>query len=205
MSEPEEPRIESATPEDVAKYAPSSQAESASGDEPGETELKKAQAERDEFKDKWLRAKAEASNQLRRLRAEREEAVRLAVADLARGVLTIVDNMERTLEALEENHDASKLAEGVRITHDQLLKLLSDHEIKRIEALGQPFDPTRHEAVAQQPSGDLPEGTVVQEVHGGYLYRDRVLRPARVIVSCLPAESKKDGAETSDDESDNKE
>ena len=190
----DEIRIEAATPEDVAKYAPSGAGASGSAASPpaegapeAETELQKTQRERDEYKDKWLRAKADAQNQLRRLRSEREEAVRVAVADFARAVLNIVDDLERTLQAAEENHDAEHLIEGVRIIRDHLHKVLGEYRIQRIESLGQPFDPLLHRALTQQPSADLPDGTVVQEVQAGYKIEDRVLRPATVIVSCAPS------------------
>jgi molecular chaperone GrpE len=197
-SEPQDIRIEAATPDEVAKYASSdkgapstSPAQPEQGAEGGaETELQKAQRERDEFKDKWLRAKADAQNQARRLRSDRDEAVRLAVAHFARGMLTVVDDLERTLEAAQEDHSEDRLLEGVRIVRDHLLKTLSEHQIQRIESLGQPFDPALHQAITQQSSTDLPSGTIVQEVHPGYKMNDRVLRPAMVIVSCEPPGSK---------------
>jgi molecular chaperone GrpE len=196
-SEPKDIKIESATPEEVAKYASSdagSPGGSATQPEQGageaETELRKTQREREEFKDKWLRAKADAQNQARRLRSDRDEAVRLAIADFARGLLTVVDDLERTLEAAQEDHNEGRLLEGVRIVRDHLLKTLGEHQIQRIESLGQPFNPALHLAITQQPSADLPSGTIVQEVHPGYKMNDRVLRPAMVVVSCEPSGEK---------------
>lgn len=188
----EEPKIETPTSEEVAQFG---QADSAVPSEPSpvDTELQKTLRERDEFKDKWLRAKADAQNQARRLRADRDEAVQLATADFARSVLMIVDNMERAVDSAVQNPDVNKLIEGVRIVHDALLKMLIDHQIERIDSEGKPFDPTQHQAITQQVSAEHPEGTVIKEVQPGYKLRDRVLRPAGVIVSVAPKEEQKAG------------
>ncbi|MBN1344678.1 MAG: nucleotide exchange factor GrpE [Phycisphaerae bacterium] len=154
-----------------------------------ETDLQRTERERDEFRDKWLRAQAEAQNQARRLRADREEAVRYAIRNFARSLLNVVDDMERSMEAAQaagESDEGKPLAEGVRIVYDHLLKVLSDHHVERIESVGQPFDPTCHEAMMQQPSADCPSGTVLLEVQRGYRLHERVLRPARVIISSGP-------------------
>lgn len=180
---------ESETPEETAGQAGEQEApveEARSDRKDAETELDRAVRQRDEFKDKWLRGKADAQNQVRRLQTDRDEAVRFAVAGLARSLLNVVDDLERTVQAAEESAEADSLAKGVRIVYDALLKVLADHHVERIEAPGQPFDPQCHEAITQQPSADMPPGMVLQEIQAGYRLHERVLRPARVIVSCEP-------------------
>jgi len=219
--------IEIATPDEVAEFgrddsakpsAPpqlgdgtataATQAEPDNAETEPQTDLQRAERERDEYKDKWLRVKAESQNQARRLQADRKEAVRYANADFARSLLTVVDDLERSLAAANQDADTAALAEGVRIVYDHLLKVLSDHHVEVIEAVGQPFDPTCHEALTQQPSADYPSGTVLQEAQKGYRLHERVLRPARVIVSCEPsqAEQPDEGEQTeAESEDDNKE
>lgn len=198
-------KIEIATPDEVEQFASASDQGDApddsqapeqtdppddnpGSDPPEESELDKALRERDEFREKWLRAQAEAQNQAKRLRADREEAVRYAITGFARTLLNVVDDLERSLQAAEQGADAESLKSGVRIVFDHLLKVLADHHVEPIAAVGEPFDPTCHEAMTQQPSTEHPPGTVLQEVQKGYRLHDRVLRPSRVIVSSVPAE-----------------
>jgi molecular chaperone GrpE len=202
MKDKKKTKIEIATPEDVAKYGPSESSESKAeerapeqaapgadatadtGAGEGETELQRAERERDEYKDRWLRAQAEIQNQARRLRADRDEAVRYANADFVRALLPVVDDLERSLAAAsKEGAEPAALVDGVRIVYDHLLKILSEHHVERIESVGQPFDPTCHEALTQQPSTEHPSGTVLHEMQKGYRLKERLLRPARVIIS----------------------
>jgi molecular chaperone GrpE len=86
------------------------------------------------------------------------------------------------------------LAEGVRLVHQNLLKVLEAHHVERIESLGQPFDPSCHEAMMQQPTDEHPPGTVVEEYQPGYKLWDRVVRPAKVIVAQGPSSSEPEAA-----------
>ena len=134
-----------------------------------------------ELQDKYLRARAEVDNIARRAQQERLEAVRFGNADLLRALLPVVDDFERTLAAGGDQTGA--VLEGVKLIYDKLVKLLRDSGVEPLESLGKPFNPTEHSALLQQPSADRPPGTVIQEVQRGYRYRDRVLRPAQVIVA----------------------
>lgn len=151
------------------------------GDSPG-MDLPEETAEVD-WKDKFLRAKADFQNLQRRAVEEQRAAVRYANADFARALLDPVDDLERTLEARPPGENEDPVLAGIRLIHGKLAKLLKDHRVEVIEALGQHFDPRLHEALLQQPCRDLPPGTVIQEVQKGYKLHDRVLRPARVIVA----------------------
>ncbi|MCP4246588.1 MAG: nucleotide exchange factor GrpE [bacterium] len=132
--------------------------------------------------DKHLRAVAELQNFRRRATTERQETLRYGAADLIRAILNVVDDFERTLAALAE-HESSSVIQGIQLVHDNLLKALAAHHVERVSAAGQTFDPNLHEAIMQQPSDEHPAGAVVQEVQAGYRLWDRVLRPAKVIVS----------------------
>jgi len=136
-----------------------------------------------ELRDKNLRLLAELQNQQKRFMREREEALRYAEAELARELLVVLDDLERTLAAATNTPDVATLTDGVRIVYEHFLKVLKRCHIEPIEAVGRPFDPAFHEALLQQPSAEYPAGTVVAELARGYRMRERLLRPSRVIVS----------------------
>jgi molecular chaperone GrpE len=153
-------------------------------------------SEADEWRDKFLRAKAELSNYQKRSEKDRSEAMRYAHAELARALLPIADDLERLIRsASEQNASIEALVEGVRLTQENFLKVLEKFHVLPIEAHGQPFDPSVHEALMEQPSeqhADLP--VVLHEVTRAITLHDRVLRPSKVIVSksiALPADQAK--------------
>jgi molecular chaperone GrpE len=143
-----------------------------------------APSEADEWRDQLLRAKAELANYQKRAEKERQESLKYANSEFARALLPLVDDLDRLLKsAAEPTAKLEALVEGVRLTRDNFLKLLNQFKVIPIEAQGQPFDPNVHEALMQQPSEQHAEPTVLQEVGRGYKLHDRVLRPAKVIVS----------------------
>ncbi len=137
-----------------------------------------------DWKDKFLRAKADLQNVQRRAAEEQRTAVRFANAELLRSLLEILDDFERTRAADSEAPEA--LRAGVQLIYEKLQKLLRDSQVEEIEAVGRPFDPQQHEALMQQPSADHPPHTVLEQVQKGYRCFERILRPARVIVSRAP-------------------
>jgi molecular chaperone GrpE len=142
--------------------------------------------------DKHLRAVAEQQNYMRRAATERSEMARYATAEVIRDVLTVVDDLERSLKAADTGE--ASLVDGVKLIHDNLLRTLAKHNVERIDSKGVPFDPNKHEALMRQPTADHPPGTVLEEHQVGYKLWDRVLRPAKVIVSSeLPTASRADG------------
>jgi len=141
-------------------------------------------AEVQEWKDKFLRAKADLANYQRRSEKERAEALRYANAGLIRSLLAVLDNLERVVASAEADPgNGAALLEGVKLTLDSFIKVLQEANVQRIEAEGMPFDPQVHEAMMEQPSADHSERTVLKEAMKGYRLHDRVLRPSRVIVS----------------------
>jgi molecular chaperone GrpE len=143
-------------------------------------DLRALAEERDKFLDLLQRTQADFDNYQKRNRRELEIERQYALTPLARDLLPILDNLERALATVKEE---TPLVQGVRLVHSQLLETLKRHHIGLIEAVGKSFDPNRHEAVMQQPAPGKPANTVLQVLEQGYAYHDRVLRPAKVIVS----------------------
>ena len=139
-----------------------------------------------ELEDSLLRAKADFQNLQRRAAVERSEAIRYGNADLMRSLLGAIDDFERSLAAAESSENYESVIEGVRLVHANLVKALNDHGLETIEALHEPFDPNIHEALMRQPSSVHEPGTVVEQIAKGYRLRDRVVRPAKVIVAAAP-------------------
>jgi molecular chaperone GrpE len=149
-------------------------------------ELSSLRREVAELRDKNLRLLAEAQNQQKRAERERQELRRFAEFELARDLLVLIDDLERTADAARAIAGGQAIADGVRIVSEHFQKLLRDHGIAPIEAVGRPFDPNFHEALLQQPSDEHPAGIVLQELARGYTMHERVLRPSRVAVSGGP-------------------
>jgi molecular chaperone GrpE len=145
-------------------------------------------AELDETKDQLLRALAETENVRRRAAREREDASRYGIAEFAREVLTVSDNLERALqslppEACDGNEQLKSLRDGVEMTLRALGGVLERRGIQRIDPAGEPFDHNFHEAMFEIEDPSQAPGTVVQVVEPGYRIHDRLLRPARVGVA----------------------
>ena len=140
-------------------------------------------------KDRLLRTLAEMENLRKRTEREVADARIYGISAFARDVLTVADNMHLALEALDkelrEKSDSSvkALLDGVELTERALLNALDKHGVKRIEPLGQKFDPNRHQAMYEAEDASVPAGHVAQVIQAGYLIGDRVLRPALVAVS----------------------
>jgi molecular chaperone GrpE len=150
----------------------------------GEVEELRRQLE--EKQDRLLRALAEMDNMRRRAQREREEYVRYATEALLRDLIPVLDNLDRALEAARSASDAARVVEGVELIRRELLRVLERAGLTRYSAVGQTFDPARHEATERVISPDREPDTVVAEVVPGYLLHDRVLRPAQVAVAVAP-------------------
>ncbi len=153
----------------------------------GEAErLMKAEAERDEMKDRLLRTLADMENLRRRTEREVADARAYGVTSFARDMLNVADNLRRALESVpaeaREGMEGAlqALVEGVELTERDLLKTLERHGVRRLEPQGQKFDPNHHQAMFEVPDPSVPNGTVTQVVQAGYVIGDRVLRPALV-------------------------
>jgi molecular chaperone GrpE len=153
------------------------------------SELETLQQENAGMKDRLLRSLAEMENLRRRTEREVADAKTYGVANFARDMLVVADNLRRALDHLpaemRESADAAakSLVEGVEVTERDFLSRLTRHGVKKLEPQGERFDPNLHEALFEVPDEDVPAGTVVQVIESGYTIGDRVLRPAKVGVS----------------------
>jgi len=181
--------------------SPAGEAEAAAGETPwagGEEAAERAaaedalaalQGENDRLKDQLLRALAEMENLRRRMARELNDARAFAVANFARDVLAVSDNLRRAIEAVPEAERAAAdpalaaLLEGVEMTERELQNALEKHRVKRLDPKGERFDPHFHQAMFEVPDAEVASGTVVEVVQAGYVIGDRVLRPAMVAVS----------------------
>ncbi len=139
-----------------------------------------------EMKDRALREMADAENTRRRAQKEREETSKYAVASFAKEMLAVSDNFRRALDAApNENTDPAvkNLIVGIDATERQLLVVLERFGIKKIDPVGQPFDPNFHRVMMEVDAADQPAGTVVQVLQAGYVIHDRLLREALVAVA----------------------
>ncbi len=146
------------------------------------------------LKDRLLRMAAEMENLRKRTEREKAEATLYAATNFARDLLSVADNLGRALQALpeEERERAGEietnLIAGVEVTERELLNVFQRHGIRRIEAVGQKFDPNFHQAMFEVPTSEKPPGTVMQELQSGYAVGERCLRPSLVGVRRLKAE-----------------
>lgn len=197
---------------DDAAAEPAEPAEQAEqrDDAPAEPEveadpLETLRQERDEALARLQRVTADYQNYQKRVIKQQAEARGFAVADVIRTLLPILDDFERSLEAAAKADSIENVADGLRIVHDHFRQALKGHDLEPIESVGKPFDPALHEAMMEQDAPDVPPRTVVQEYARGYRLCDRVLRPAKVVVSkaAEPAADEKSAAPDADPEDDN--
>jgi molecular chaperone GrpE len=144
--------------------------------------IEQLEAQAEEASNRYLRLAADFDNFKKRARQEQADLVRSANADLIGKLLPVVDNFHRVLESVPEAADDAWV-KGVKLTLQQLEELLAAQGVQPIEAVGQPFDPSLHEAIGHEESSEHPEDTVVTEVRRGYRLHDRVVRPALVRVA----------------------
>ena len=158
-------------------------------------DLKALQAERDDLLARLKRLSADYVNYQKRVQRDMEEARQFANAELIRDLLGVLDDMERALEAAKANHsEEDPLLAGMQLVYKKALEILGGYGLRPIQAAGQAFDPTRHEAMMQRPSAEHAAPTVLDELQKGYELNGRVLRPARVVISA-PVAAKEETTE----------
>lgn len=148
-------------------------------------ELKAQAARADEHWDRLLRTTADFDNFKKRATRERQDAIKFANESLIQKLLPVLDNFEMAQAAAQsaDGNSAQSLQAGIALVHQQLKSALSEAGLEEVNATGKPFDPNLHEAVSQQETNEVPEGHVVQQLRKGYRLRDRLLRPASVVVA----------------------
>ncbi|WP_412174879.1 nucleotide exchange factor GrpE [Actibacterium sp. XHP0104] len=152
-------------------------------------EMEALRAERDELRDRFMRALADAENSRKRSDRDRREAEQYGGSKLARDMLPVFDNLNRALEAVPEDQRESNkaLIEGVELTMRELLNVFAKHGVTQVNPqVGDRFDPQMHEAMFEAPVPGTKAGDIIQVMTGGFMLHDRLLRPAQVGVSSTP-------------------
>jgi molecular chaperone GrpE len=153
-------------------------------------ELGKLQAELSTAQQDILYAQAETQNVRRRFEKEIADTRAYAVTGFAREILSVADNLARALDAvpadLREDDRLKGLVAGIEATQREVDKVFTNHGIVRIASVGLPLDPNQHQAMVEVPTADAAPGTIVQEMQAGYMIKDRLLRPAMVVVAKKP-------------------
>lgn len=178
--EPSPARENESAATDAGAAAPASEKEWA--------ELKEKAEKGQQYYEQLLRMAADLENYKKRAARERQDAVKFANEALLEKFIPILDNFEMAMAAANApNTSVQSLQAGVGMIHQQLKSAMAEAGLEEIDANGKPFDPNFHEALSQQETADAPEGQVVQQVRKGYKLRERLLRPASVIVAKKPA------------------
>ena len=146
-------------------------------------QLETKETEAKNYYERLLRQAAELENYKKRSSRERDDAIRYANESLLKDLLPVVDNLERAIAHASGGGNGKPLVDGVEMVLRGLADALAKHGVIPILALGQPFDPTKHEAMTQVETDDHEPNSVVEELHKGYMLRDRLLRPALVSVA----------------------
>lgn len=195
MEDPEAPDDEQAT-EHPEKEIPVTADTAAESDSDAETEdilslknqLQKKEKETAGLRDQFLRLQAETDNFRKRMIREKNDFFQYANEKLIKELIPICENLDRALAAPDTNPQSLK--EGVEMIFKQFTAFLKKEKVKPILSMGKKFDPTIHEALSQIETDEHEENTVVQEIEKGFFLNDRVLKPAKVIISKKPVKSK---------------
>ncbi len=143
-------------------------------------------AERDDFRDKWARARADLDNYRKRIQREMEDDRKYAATPIVKALLPGLDGLQRALKAAATSKSVDELVAGIEMVVKQFDAALIGLGVQPIEAVGKPFDPNLHEAIAQVPNADHPPMTVIDDIERGYTLHERIVRPTKVIVSAAP-------------------
>ena len=151
-------------------------------------ELKQRAAKADENWDRLLRTTADFDNYKKRAAREKQEAIKFANENLVSKLITVLDALDMALAATQNAHTDSQqsLLAGINMVYQQLKSTLAEAGLEEIDAAGKPFDPNLHEAVSQKETTEVPEDHVAEQMRKGYKLRDRLLRPATVVVAKSP-------------------
>ncbi len=181
------PRFDERSPRRSGKASISPSAEVTAGpaSDDGAVHERLAASERAlvDIRDELLRVLADQDNERKAAARHQEEAVRYAASQLARDLLDSLDNLRRAIESPPPGSEVDSLLNGVLATERNLMQALAKHGVRRMDPLGQPFDPTLHEAVYEREDPNFDHGAVIEVLQPGYVVHDRLLRPAKVGVA----------------------
>ncbi|GBD88327.1 heat shock protein GrpE [bacterium BMS3Abin03] len=148
-----------------------------------EERIAELEAEVQELKDKLLRKAAEFENYKRRTENDQLNLLTYAAESFIVKLLPVVDDFERSLEHIEDAQDINAIKQGVKLIYEKLMKVFDEQGVKKIDAVGKPFDVEYHEALMQKKDDSVEPHTVLDEIEKGYMYKDKVIRHSKVIVS----------------------
>lgn len=172
------------TDQNAAQTPPAAEAQAVSAEtQPLEAQLEEARRKADEYLSGWKRALAEFDNYRKRAEKEREEIFQNATIETLRRLLPVIDDFERALGSISAEQAEDETLKGFVLIHRKLISLLESANLTQLDPMGQAFDPTRHEAIGQEPSSEVASGHVCAVLQKGYLYGERVIRPALVRVA----------------------
>lgn len=148
-----------------------------------EQKAKEAEANQNKF----LRACADLENYKKRADKEKSELINFSNEKLIKELIPVADNLERAIDHIEDESDLAAIKDGIKLVRDSLLAVLKKFGVEAASAIGEKFDPTRHEAVSQEEASECEHGTVIREFHKCYYLNGRLIRPAMVVISKTPA------------------
>ena len=190
---PLEPALKSGAPQEGNSVMPNVETSSAPNEKSSEAkarrtddsqdELAQLRAELNKYKDIALRSVADLDNYRKRMAREKDEAIRYANASFLERLIPILDNFELGVQAAKAGGGQSAVQDGMMMVFKQLQEFLASCGVETIDATGQHFDPNLHEAIAQEENAEIAEGFVIRQLRKGYRLKDRLIRPANVVVS----------------------
>jgi molecular chaperone GrpE len=148
-----------------------------------EQRVQELEKELNDYKDRLLRKAAEFENYKRRTENDQLNLFKYAAESFIIKLLPVIDDFERSLQHIENSKDVAAIKEGIHLVYEKFSKLLEDQGVSRIEAVGKPFDVHFHEAIMQRTDENAEPHMVLDEIESGYMYKDRVIRHSKVIVS----------------------
>jgi molecular chaperone GrpE len=163
------------------------------------------EAKVNELEDKLLRKAAEFENYKRRTENDQFNLLSFAAESFITKILPVIDDFERSLDHIKDTDSAEAIKDGIMLVYDKLIKILDEQGVKKIDSVGKPFNVDYHDALMQVKDDTVPAHTVLEEVEKGYMYKDKVIRHAKVIVSEDVGEKNNEDTENISNEKDDNE
>ncbi|MBT8380533.1 MAG: nucleotide exchange factor GrpE [Ignavibacteria bacterium] len=180
--------------------SPSSESEDKNALEKSDEKITELEIQVNEMKDKYLRKVAEFENYKRRSEGDQLNLITYGAESFIIKILPVIDDLERSLQHIDSANDADTVKKGITLVYDKLLKVLDEQGVKKMESVGKPFNVDYHDALMQRKEDTAQPHTVLEEVEPGYIYRDKVIRHAKVIVSEDVSENNVQSEETNSDD-----
>ncbi|MBT8382343.1 MAG: nucleotide exchange factor GrpE [Ignavibacteria bacterium] len=180
--------------------SPSSESEDKNALEKSDEKITELENQVNELQDKYLRKVAEFENYKRRSEGDQLNLITYGAESFIIKILPVIDDLERSLQHIDSANDADTVKKGITLVYEKLLKVLDEQGVKKMESVGKPFNVDYHDALMQRKEDTAQPHTVLEEVEPGYIYRDKVIRHAKVIVSEDVSENNVQSEETNSDD-----